>query len=107
MSFLVYEDAALVVVDKPAGLSSEEGVPARLRQLWDAPDAYVGVIHRLDVGVSGLMVYAKTPRGNPPRPLSSSNTGRSLQAARTKPSLPRACCGTISSRTAAKAGSSR
>ena len=61
MSFLVYEDAALVVVDKPAGLSSEEGVPARLRQLWGAPDAYVGVIHRLDVGVSGLMVYAKTP----------------------------------------------
>ena len=61
MSFLVYEDAALVVVDKPAGLSSEEGVPARLRQLWEAPDAYVGVIHRLDVGVSGLMVYAKTP----------------------------------------------
>ena len=61
MSFLVYEDAALVVVDKPAGLSSEEGLPARLRQLWEAPDAYVGVIHRLDVGVSGLMVYAKTP----------------------------------------------
>ena len=61
MSFLVYEDAALVVVDKPAGLSSEEGVPARLRQLWEAPDAYVGVIHRLDMGVSGLMVYAKTP----------------------------------------------
>ena len=26
------------------------------------PDAYVGVIHRLDTGVSGLMVYAKTPQ---------------------------------------------
>ena len=61
MSFVVYEDAALVVVDKPAGLSSEEGVPAQLRTLWQKPDAYVGVIHRLDVGVSGLMVYAKTP----------------------------------------------
>ena len=61
MSFVVYEDAALVVVDKPAGLSSEEGVPAQLRTLWQNPDAYVGVIHRLDVGVSGLMVYAKTP----------------------------------------------
>ena len=61
MSFIVYEDAALVVVDKPAGLSSEEGVPAQLRTLWQKPDAYVGVIHRLDVGVSGLMVYAKTP----------------------------------------------
>ena len=25
---ILYEDAALVVLDKPAGLSSEEGVPA-------------------------------------------------------------------------------
>lgn len=61
MSFIVYEDAALVVVNKPAGLSSEEGVPAKLREFWARPDAYVGVIHRLDVGVTGLMVYAKTP----------------------------------------------
>ena len=39
---ILYEDTALVVLDKP--------------------DAYVGVIHRLDTGVSGLMVYAKTPQ---------------------------------------------
>lgn len=58
---ILYEDAALVVLDKPAGLSSEEGVPAALREHWNKPDAYVGVIHRLDTGVSGLMVYAKTP----------------------------------------------
>lgn len=58
---ILYEDAALVVVDKPAGLSSEEGVPAALRQLWGQPDAFVGVVHRLDTGVSGLMVFAKTP----------------------------------------------
>ena len=62
MSFILYEDAALVVVNKPAGISSEEGVPAQLREVWGRPDAYVGVIHRLDVGVSGLMVYAKTPQ---------------------------------------------
>ena len=59
---LLYEDAALVVLDKPAGLSSEEGVPAALRQLWGRPDAFVGVVHRLDTGVSGLMVFAKTPK---------------------------------------------
>ena len=59
---ILYEDTALVVLDKPAGLSSEDGVPAALRKLWDKPDAYVGVIHRLDTGVSGLMVYAKTPQ---------------------------------------------
>ena len=40
---ILYEDAALVVLDKPAGLSSEEGVPAALRQLWGQPDAFVGV----------------------------------------------------------------
>lgn len=62
MSFIIYEDDALVVLDKSAGLSSEEGVPQKLRQLWEKPDAYVGVIHRLDMGVSGLMVYAKTPQ---------------------------------------------
>ena len=49
---ILYEDAALVVLDKPAGLSSEEGVPAALRKHWGRPDAYVGVIHRLDTGVS-------------------------------------------------------
>lgn len=59
---ILYEDTALVVLDKPAGLSSEDGVPAALRKLWGRPDAYVGVIHRLDTGVSGLMVYAKTPQ---------------------------------------------
>ena len=59
---ILYEDTALVVLDKPAGLSSEEGVPAALRKHWGRPDAYVGVIHRLDTGVSGLMVYAKTPQ---------------------------------------------
>ena len=58
---ILYEDTALVVLDKPAGLTSEEGVPAALRQRWGGPDAYVGVIHRLDTGVSGLMVYARTP----------------------------------------------
>ena len=50
---ILYEDNALVVLNKPAGLSSEEGVPAALRQHWDTPDAFVGVVHRLDTGVSG------------------------------------------------------
>ena len=58
---ILYEDDALVVLDKPAGLSSEEGVPAALRQHWGAPEAFVGVVHRLDTGVSGLMVSARTP----------------------------------------------
>ncbi len=59
---ILYEDAALVVLDKPAGLTSEQGVPDALRQLWGKPGAYVGIVHRLDTGVSGLMVCAKTPK---------------------------------------------
>ncbi len=59
---ILYEDASIVVLDKPAGLTSEGGVPAALRQLWNAPDAFVGVVHRLDTGVSGLMVFAKTQK---------------------------------------------
>ena len=54
-------EKAYQVLDKPAGFSSEEGVPAALRAHWNAPDAFVGVVHRLDTGVSGLMVYARTP----------------------------------------------
>ena len=59
---ILYQDAALVVVNKPAGLSSEVGLPARLRELWGQSDAYVGIVHRLDTGVSGLMVCARTPK---------------------------------------------
>ena len=59
---ILYEDAVLVVVNKPAGLSSETGLPAAMRELWGKPDAYVGIVHRLDTGVSGLMVCAKTPK---------------------------------------------
>ena len=62
---ILYEDAALVELDKPAGLSSEEGVPAALRAHWNAPDAFVGVVHRLDTGVSvnsyPLCLLAVTP----------------------------------------------
>lgn len=58
---VLFEDAALAVLAKPAGLSSEADVPAALRARWGRPEAYVGVVHRLDTGVSGLMVYAKTP----------------------------------------------
>lgn len=59
---IIYEDDWLVVVDKPAGCSSESEMPAALRAAWGSRDAYIGVVHRLDTVVSGLMVYAKTPK---------------------------------------------
>jgi 23S rRNA pseudouridine1911/1915/1917 synthase len=72
---ILYEDAAIVVINKPAGIASEAVqnaqtssqsaslfcVPSLLCSMWNNLNAYVGVVHRLDVGVSGVMVYAKTP----------------------------------------------
>ena len=61
---VLYEDMHLCVCVKPIGVSSEEGtgsLPELLRQRWKNEKAYVGVIHRLDTGVGGVMVYARTP----------------------------------------------
>jgi tRNA pseudouridine32 synthase/23S rRNA pseudouridine746 synthase len=60
---LVFEDAALLVVDKPAGLLAVPGrgadkqdcLSARLQARW--PEARV--VHRLDQPTSGLMVFAR------------------------------------------------
>jgi 23S rRNA pseudouridine1911/1915/1917 synthase len=66
---LVHEDAALVVVDKPAGLLTiadarerERTVYRMLRDWLDARAAgRVFVVHRLDRETSGLLVFARTP----------------------------------------------
>lgn len=63
---VVYEDADLLVVDKPAGVAVHKGtdVPGgvieALRQLRpDLPELELG--HRLDRDTSGVLVLAKTP----------------------------------------------
>lgn len=58
---ILYEDAALVVCLKPAGVSSQDvpdGMPALLRAQLSCECVYP--VHRLDQIVSGVMVYAKT-----------------------------------------------
>jgi len=66
---IVYEDAEIIVVDKPAGLVVHPGagVPdgtlmngllAHAPQLGAVPRA--GIVHRLDKDTSGLLVVAKT-----------------------------------------------
>ncbi len=58
----VYEDEAIVVVDKPSGMLSAPGriedysVETVMRQRY--PDAVIA--HRLDMGTSGLLIVAKT-----------------------------------------------
>ena len=75
---VVYEDAQLVVVDKPAGLVVHHGAGHRGGTLVDGlaaryPDlsSWVdepgvdpgrpGIVHRLDKGTSGLLVVARNP----------------------------------------------
>ena len=105
---ILYEDAALVVLDKPAGLSSEEGVPAALRQLWSQPDAFVGVVHRLDTGVSGLMVFARTPWSAAAlsRQITQSQNAYAVQDGRPKGSRKCAVHQAISGRHCRRAGRS-
>lgn len=62
---IVYEDDAVCVVCKPAGMlsvpgkSSRESVYSRLRLLWPHADTPI-IVHRLDMQTSGLLVTAKT-----------------------------------------------
>ena len=56
---ILYEDTAILLCVKPAGVVSEEGgMPDLLRSETRARDIYC--VHRLDKAAAGLMVYAKT-----------------------------------------------
>lgn len=68
---IIMEDEHILVVRKPAGVESQSGKTFAMdlaseiknyltRKSKDKKPAYVGVIHRLDRPVSGVMVYAKT-----------------------------------------------
>ena len=56
---ILYEDTAILLCVKPAGVVSEEGgMPDLLRSETRTRDIYC--VHRLDKAAAGLMVYAKT-----------------------------------------------
>lgn len=64
---VLYEDSHILAVIKPAGVASEgDGMPRLVGEYLrdngagDAP--YVGVIHRLDRDVAGVMVFAKSEK---------------------------------------------
>lgn len=60
---IIFEDSHLIVVNKPAGLLTQEDVSKDptlvdwLRKYLDRH--YVGTIHRLDRNTSGIMIFAK------------------------------------------------
>lgn len=55
---ILYEDSAIVVVEKPVGLDSETDMP---RVLSEQLGGSFLPVHRLDLNVGGLMVYARNP----------------------------------------------
>ncbi|MBQ7982298.1 MAG: RluA family pseudouridine synthase [Clostridia bacterium] len=69
---ILFEDRHIVCVKKPVGMLSQSGadgvgmedlvsyLTARERNAG-VTEPYIGVVHRLDAGVGGVMVYAKKP----------------------------------------------
>jgi len=60
---ILFEDASVLVVDKPTGLSSiperDLAVPSAQKVLENARGERLFVVHRLDKEVSGLLVFAR------------------------------------------------
>lgn len=64
---VVFEDADVVVVDKPSGLltaPTPEGDRGTLAYLLGRKLGPVFVVHRLDLATSGLLVFARTDEAN-------------------------------------------
>ena len=70
---ILYEDKEIIVVKKPVGMESQASssfAPDMVSEIkkyiynlsTKSGEPYVGVIHRLDKPVGGVMVYAKTPK---------------------------------------------
>lgn len=67
---IIYEDQAVIVCYKPAGIATQtkrlgqQDMESLLKNYRAAKkeNPYIGVIHRLDQPVEGIMVFAKTPQ---------------------------------------------
>jgi 23S rRNA (cytosine1962-C5)-methyltransferase len=73
--WIVYEDRALIAIDKPEGVPTQEArasakddLPTRLTQFLEERgevSPYVGVHQRLDKETSGIIVYTRSRDANP------------------------------------------
>jgi 23S rRNA (cytosine1962-C5)-methyltransferase len=84
-AWIVHEDADILLVDKPAGVSSQasdserpDDVVTRLKRFLSARGSsdYLGVHQRLDRDTSGLLVFARRREAN--GPLASQFEGRAV-----------------------------
>ncbi|MCR5654817.1 MAG: RluA family pseudouridine synthase [Lachnospiraceae bacterium] len=61
---IIFEDNSILVIHKPAGLAVETSVVGRMDVVSELKNYlkghYLGMIHRLDQPVEGLLVFAKT-----------------------------------------------
>src|SRR4051812_1983152 len=65
--WILWEDEHLIAVDKPAGVLSQGGEGGEGINLVDLARAHlgidgIGVLHRIDRNVSGVVLIAKGPR---------------------------------------------
>ncbi len=79
---VVYEDDWLLAVDKPAGLATQGTWASDRHDLLallkaQRPDLKPFLHHRLDLGTSGLLLFAKDPAANPG--LAAAFAGRELE----------------------------
>ena len=56
---VLFENSDLAVIVKPVGLDSEKGVPEKLKETLGG-DFFT--VHRLDINVGGVMVYARNKK---------------------------------------------
>ena len=74
-ALIAYEDETLIVIDKPSGLPTQPTLDPNRANLFDllkkmirerdkAPDAYIGLHHRLDKDTSGLVLFTKNESAN-------------------------------------------
>ena len=70
---IIYEDNHLLVVEKPVNIPVQEDISQdidmitllkkyRIKKENKKGDAYIGLVHRLDRPVGGVMVFAKTSK---------------------------------------------
>lgn len=87
MSEMIYEDPYIIVYRKPAGLAVQNAslgkkdlesiLKTRIFEKEGKANPYLGVIHRLDQPVQGLVVFAKDPK-------SAASLSRQVQDGRMK-----------------------
>src|SRR5262245_55091221 len=86
MLHVLWEDAHCLAVDKPAGLAvqgrlaTDPSLEADVRRYLlpgDPSSAYLGIVHRLDRPVSGVLVWAKTSKAA--RRLAEQFAGREVE----------------------------